>query len=122
MRINIARYPVFMKLGYFHGERVRGQEVLVSLSVDLVHDPAGIDDILEKTADYGKILAVLDQTLQDQEMNLIETAVERAGKALLQHFRNIVAVELSVEKPQIPNGLGRGAQVSVSEIFHREKA
>lgn len=122
MRIHIARYPVFMKLGYFLGERIRGQEVLVTLSVDLVPVPEGIRDDLEKTADYGAILKCVDQTLGDREMKLIESAVENVGEVLLREFAKIRSVDVCIEKPIIPNGLAKGAQVSVSGSFHREES
>ena len=89
MKINIVRYPVFMRLGYFVGERIRGQEVLVSLLVELLKPKEGIGDDLEKTTDYGRILEVVDRTLANKEMKLVETAVEKTGAMLLECFPQI---------------------------------
>lgn len=119
MKINIVRYPLFMRLGYFVGERIRGQEVLVSLVVELPKRKEGIGDNLENTTDYSKILEVLNLTLGDKEMKLVETAVERTGAVLLDRFPQISKVHVTIEKPVLPDGVGRGAQVSVSSEFQR---
>lgn len=119
MRINIARYPVFMKIGYFVGERIRGQEVLVSLVVKLRKVHEGIGDNLEKTTNYASILQRIDLTLRDKEMKLVETAVERVGLTLLECFPQIETVDVTIEKPILPDNIDRGAQVSVSSLFTR---
>ncbi len=119
LRINIAKYPVFMKIGYYVGERIRGQEVLVSLTVELVKPSFDICDNLEKTTNYAEILEKVDATLRDKEMKLIETAVENLGQALLEAFPQIANVNLTIEKPILPDGIGRGARVSVSCDFKR---
>ena len=119
MKINILKYPVFMRLGYFVGERTRGQDVLVSLVVDLLKAKE-IGDNLEKTTDYGQILEVLDLALANKEMKLVETAVEKTGRVLLEHFPQISKVHVTIEKPILPDGIGKSAQISVSSEFHRD--
>jgi len=120
MKINILRYPVFMRLGYYVGERIRGQEVLVSLLVDLLKPEKGIGDDLENTTNYAHILEVIDLTLADKEMKLVETAVEKTGAALLEHFTQISRVHVTIEKPILPDGIGKSAQISISSEFQRE--
>ena len=119
MKIHIEKYPVFMKLGYFVGERIRGQEVLVSLEVELKKEKS-FQDELELTTDYGKILEKVDLILRDKEMKLIETAVEKTGEDLLKHFPQINRLHVHIEKPLLPDGIGRGSRVSVSENFSRD--
>lgn len=119
MRINIAHYPVFMRIGYYIGERIRGQDVYVSLVVRLSTVEGGVQDNLENTSNYAKILEMVDWTLRDQEMKLIETAVERLGTALLEAFPQIHDVDVTIEKPILPDDIGRGAKVSVSCGFQR---
>lgn len=120
MNIHIEKYPVFMKLGYYVGERIRGQDVLISLDVELMHSHKHIQDDLENTTNYAQILEVIDHTLRDQEMKLIETAVEKLGTVLLKTFLQIQTLHLAIEKPILPDGIGRGARVSVSCKFERK--
>lgn len=120
MNIHIEKYPVFMKLGYYVGERIRGQDVLISLNVELMPLQKNINDDLENTTNYAQILEVIDHTLRDQEMKLIETAVEKLGAVLLEIFPQIQTLNLSIEKPILPDGIGRGARVSVSCQFDRK--
>ncbi len=109
-----------MRLGYFPKERIMGQEVFVSIDVSIKprqNEP--IDDVLENTVDYGKILEIIDKTLKDQEMKLIETVVQKVANGLLFYFAKISAIEVTVEKPILPNGISKGAKVSVTETFYR---
>jgi dihydroneopterin aldolase len=120
MLITIDRYPVFIKLGHFPHERVLGQEVLVSLGVELDEALlADMHDNLDDTLDYGALIAKIDQELGDKEIKLIETAVLRLGRRLLETLPAIAAVEVTIEKPVLPQGMNKGAKVSVHHRFSR---
>jgi dihydroneopterin aldolase len=120
MLITIERYPVFIKLGHFPRERILGQEVFVSLEVELApHLAAVMQDNLDETVDYAMLLATIDRELARQEIKLVETAVIRVGNALLALSPLIVAVEVRLEKPVLPEGMNKGARVSVAHRFVR---
>ncbi|MFK7826276.1 MAG: dihydroneopterin aldolase [Oligoflexales bacterium] len=120
MEIHIQQYPVFMRLGYYSMERLMGQEVLVSLDAELG------DLFLEQTnddlgysLDYGKIIAMIEEVLLNREIKLVETAVASLGNALMNRFESIQLLRVLIEKPILPNGLGKGAKVSISHTFTR---
>ena len=121
MEIHIQQYPVFMRLGYYSMERLMGQEVLVSLDVELgdfylEH----ADEDLGHSLDYGKIIAMIEEVLLNREIKLVETAVASLGNALMNKFDSIKLLRVLIEKPILPNGLGKGAKVSVSHTFKRQ--
>lgn len=120
MQIIIKQYPVFMKLGVFKEERIMGQEVLVSIKVhvEMEHLSAMKDD-LSKTLDYGKLIAALDEFLEDKQFKLVETALETVGQGLLKTFSQISQLEVHIEKPLLPRGLGKGSKVSIAHSFKR---
>lgn len=110
-----------MKLGYFSTERIMGQEVLVSLSAEFnLAENEKIGDHLERSVDYGIILNIIDETLRDREVKLIENAVETVAVAILKQCPRIESLCLTIEKPILPHGMSKGAKVSVSETFRQE--
>lgn len=112
-----------MRLGYFPKERIMGQEVFVSVDLSIKSlQNKYIHDDLDNTVDYGKILEVIDKILKDQEMKLIETVVEKVATGLLSYFSKISEIEVNVEKPILPNGISKGAKVSITETFYRTEA
>ena len=120
MIIDIKRYPVFMKLGVFKEEQIMGQEVLVSLRAQIDCDNLSlIKDELGRTLDYGKLISALDEILEDKAFKLVETAVDRVGTGLMQKFVQIHSLDIAIEKPLLPSGLGKGAKVSIEHSFHR---
>lgn len=118
MVINISNYPVFMRLGYYPAERVCGQEVLVSAQIELAPE-IGSSDQLDTTVDYTEVLGLIDKILGNRKTKLIEHAVWQLGEALLTHLPLIFSATIRIEKPLIPNGIAKGAHISVQHTFHR---
>ena len=121
MKIHISEYPVFMKLGYYSRERLPGQEILVSLEAD-IGDSLNFAEKEELSAsvDYGQLIRLTEETLRDKEIKLVETVVSLLGRRVIEQFPRIVGVNVRVEKPVLPDGMGKGAKVSVSHYFSRD--
>jgi FolB domain-containing protein len=121
--ISIKDYPVFVRVGYYEFERLAGQEVLVSLALeigDLAEEEALLDE-LSGTLDYGLVLATVTRLVGNCSVKLIESVVGKIGRGLLSEFEQIKAIDVIVEKTRIPNGIAMGASVSVSEHFYRHE-
>lgn len=121
--IEIDEYPVFVRLGYYAQERLVGQDIRVSLSLqlDASIDLGGRDD-LAATLDYGAVLRRIDALVAGQEIRLVETVVDKLGHGLLAAFAQLAGVSVQVTKPLLPAGVGRGAGITVSRRFSRESA
>ncbi|MCB9229310.1 MAG: dihydroneopterin aldolase [Deltaproteobacteria bacterium] len=117
MEIHISGFPVFMKLGYFSKERLSGQEVLVSLSAEIIEFSPSETEDLSASVDYGRLISLTEAVLKDQEVRMIETAVFRLGQRMINEFPRISRLFVKVEKPILPDGMGKGARVSVSHLF-----
>ncbi|MFK7872231.1 MAG: dihydroneopterin aldolase [Oligoflexales bacterium] len=113
--LEIERYPIFVRIGHYAQERLQGQEVLVSIVAELPTLPEHIE--LEDTVDYSHIFALMDDLLKDQDVYLLETAVNRLGVGLCAAFSMLKHLRVTIEKPVLPDGLNRGARVSISEVF-----
>jgi FolB domain-containing protein len=107
-----------MRLGYYPFERLHGQEVLVSVSVNFDRKNKK-SDILQETIDYIKVIEFIDHTLKDSEIKLLEKAVEVLGQNFLEEYRTVKSISIKIDKPIIPGGRVKGASVSASEIFTR---
>lgn len=120
--IEILQYPVVMRLGFFPDERRVVQEVYISVRAQLDSSiQPGLQDNLDLTLDYGRVMRVLDEVLTDKEVKLVETVVEMVGEAILETFASITSVEVSVEKRTLPKLIAKGAHVRVSRKFIKEE-
>ena len=121
MRLNIDNYPVFVRVGYFDHERLHGQEVLISLQMNLPGTAKSFaSDALDKTVDYGSVIQEIDRCLRYQEAKLVETLLGRLGEHLLACFPLADNIDLKIEKRVLPGHIGRGGKVSLSHLFQRE--
>jgi 7,8-dihydroneopterin aldolase/epimerase/oxygenase len=90
--------------GYYDHERATAQpfEVDVELRLDL--HPAGIDDDLEKTVDYGKVFAVARQIVESTQLRLLEAIAEAIAREVLAGFPAVEEVSVRVRKPKVQLG------------------
>ena len=74
-------------------------EVDVELAVNL--QPAGIDDDVEKTVDYGQVFEVCRQIVESTRFRLLEALAEAIAHELLAEFP-VNEVTIRVRKPKVP--------------------
>lgn len=89
--------------GYYDWEHDQTQpfEVDVELLLDL--QPAGIDDDLERTVDYGKVYAAVRQIVESTSFKLLEALAEAIAHELLADFP-AGEVVVRVRKPAVKLG------------------
>ena len=119
--IQIENYPVFMKIGCFKEEQLAGQDVLVSMTLDVgsMHQVGKMDEV-SHTVNYADVMTTVDHLLVNKSVALIEKAVLILGEGILASFPRVSSTEISITKNRIPGGITKGASVSVSESFSRE--
>ena len=76
-------------------------EVDVELVMNL--QPAGIDDDLEQTIDYGKVYAVVRPIVESTSYKLLEALAEAISHELLVDF-DVTEVGVRVRKPAVQLG------------------
>jgi FolB domain-containing protein len=120
MEIAIRDLPVTVKLGYFPKERAELQQVLVTVLAEIPDEFGNGDpDDIDLTVDYADIVEVIDDAVENKEILLIESVVEKIGTALLRRFSKIRSVSVETQKIKIPGDVTRGAKVSVKKTFRR---
>jgi 7,8-dihydroneopterin aldolase/epimerase/oxygenase len=103
--------------GYHAQERATAQPFQVDVELRLDLRPAGIDDDLEKTVDYGKVFAVARRVVESTELQLLEAIAEAIAREVLAGFPPVEEVTVRVRKPKVQ--LGGRLDYSGVEITRR---
>lgn len=77
-------------------------EVDVELLLDL--QPAGLEDDLERTLDYGRVYETVRAIVESTTFNLIEALAEAIAHELLADFPGLDEVVVRVRKPEVQLG------------------
>ena len=90
--------------GVHDHEKVTAQrfEVDVELLLDL--QPAGLEDDLERTLDYGRVYDTVKTIVESTTFNLIEALAEAIAHELLSDFPALEEVVVRVRKPDVQLG------------------
>ena len=77
-------------------------EVDVELTADL--RPAGLEDDLERTVDYGLVYDTVRQIVESTTFNLIEALAEAIANELLSEHPSVNEVAVRIRKPEVQLG------------------
>lgn len=88
--------------GVFEEERKKGNTFEVDLFLWAALDRAGRSDQLNDTLDYQKAVKVVENIMNGEPVNLIETLLYRTGEALLDAFPQATRIEVAIRKRQPP--------------------
>jgi dihydroneopterin aldolase len=89
--------------GYYDHEMLESQPFEVDVDLVLNLQPAGIDDDLEQTVDYGKVYAAVRQIVESTSFRLLEALAEAISHELLADFQ-VAEVGVRVRKPAVKLG------------------
>jgi dihydroneopterin aldolase len=86
--------------GYYERELETQQPFEVDVELVLNLQPAGIDDDLEKSIDYGRVFDVVKQIVESTSYRLLEALAEAISHELLADFP-ATEVGVRVRKPKV---------------------
>jgi dihydroneopterin aldolase len=89
--------------GVFDDEKRDAQTFVVDLAIELDGHHASATDTLDHTVDYSRVVEAVAGLVTGESVDLIETLAYRVGDAVVA-FEGVVAVEVTVHKPQAPVG------------------
>lgn len=87
--------------GTLEAERSLGQRFVVDLALYLDLGPAGSNDDLTRTVDYGEAHRRTREIVEGEPVDLTETVAERIAAAMLADHPAVEAVRVKVAKPQV---------------------
>ncbi|KPU27058.1 dienelactone hydrolase [Caloranaerobacter sp. TR13] len=94
----------------YHGalkeENVIGQKFIIDLEVFCDLKRAGKTDDLAQSVNYAKIYELVKAICENNTFKLIEALAENIAIGILNEFKNVKEIVVTVKKPQAPvNGI-----------------
>ena len=89
--------------GYYDHEMHNPQPFEVDIELRLDLQPAGVDDDLEKSVDYGKVYDAVRQIVESTSFRLLEALAEAISHELLVDF-DVSEVTVRLRKPEVQLG------------------
>ena len=86
--------------GYYDHELLSTQPFEVDVELVINLQPAGVDDDLEQSVDYGKVYDAVRQIVESTSYRLLEALAEAISHELLADFA-INEVAVRVRKPEV---------------------
>ena len=119
-RIHLDGMVFQARHGVHDHEKVTDQrfEVDVELLLDL--QPAGMEDDLARTLDYGRVYETVRTIVESTTFNLIEALAEAIAHELLSDFPALDEVVVRVRKPEVQ--LGGPLQFAGVQVRRRRSA
>jgi dihydroneopterin aldolase len=101
-KIVITGIRVFGFHGVLTEERKNGQDFVVDIELKLNLNSAIKSDDLPKTVNYAEVAQIVKMIVEGEPFNLIEALAGKIGDEILNKFRRIQKVMVTVHKPQAP--------------------
>ena len=118
-QITINNLEVFGNHGVYEEEKRLGQKFLVSVNLYLDLRPAGRNDEITETVNYGKVCRLINDHMREHSYQLIEAAAEHLASELLLTYKRVRGVRAEVKKPWAPIGLPLEAvSVTIERFWH----
>ena len=118
-RIVLANMQFQGRHGYYEHELLQPQPFEVDVELVLNLQPAGTDDDLEQTIDYGRVYAIVRQIVESTSFRLLEAIAEAISHEILTEFA-VTEVGVRVRKPAVQ--LGGPLDHAAVEIWRRRPA
>ncbi len=112
-----------LKLFAYHGvnpeEKVDGQNFVLDITATLDADRAKETDNVDDTVSYAKILKTARAVFCEKSYDLIETAANKVGMAIMETYPALNSVTVLLMKPEAPIK-AEFEYVAVEETINRE--
>ena len=112
-----------LKFFAYHGvnpeEKVDGQNFVLDITATLNADKAKQTDNVDDTVSYAKILKTARAIFCEKSYDLIETAANKVGMAIMETYPSLDSVTVLLMKPEAPIK-AEFEYVAVEETIKRE--
>ncbi len=118
--IRIDNLEVFAYHGVAPQEKENGQPFFVNAVLYTDIRPAGLEDDLSLSTNYGEICHFINNWMKDNMYDLIETVAETLAEQILLNFGSIGELVLEIRKPKAPVGLPfQSVSVRIRRSWHQ---
>ena len=102
-RIVLANMQFQGRHGVYDYELLNPQPFEVDVELFLNLQPAGVDDDLQRSVDYGKVYEAVRQIVESTSFRLLEALAEAISHELLADF-DVAEVMVRLRKPEVRLG------------------
>lgn len=118
--INIKSLEVFGYHGIFNEEKILGQKYIVDLSLKIKDSFHVLNNDLNKTVDYSKLIEFIREYFKNNKRDLLETICDEIIFEIFNRFSNVWEVNLEILKPAHHVSIGFcGMSVSTHRKVHK---
>lgn len=118
--IRIDNLEVYAYHGVAPEEKQNGQFFYVNAVLYTDIRPAGLEDDLSLSTNYGEICHFINNWMKETVYDLIEAVAEQLAEQILLNFGAINALDLEIRKPKAPVGLPfESVSVRISRSWHQ---
>ncbi|MHB8061869.1 MAG: dihydroneopterin aldolase [Ruminiclostridium sp.] len=103
-KIIIEELEVYAYHGVKQEEKKLGQMFIVSLQISADLEAAALSGNLDATINYSKVCNIVNDILQSENYDLIETAALKVIEGVFHKFNNAQVVKVLLKKPWAPMG------------------
>jgi dihydroneopterin aldolase len=103
-RVILAGMAFRARHGVHDWEKLESQRFEVDVELVLDARPAGLEDDLARTVDYGAVYEVVRQVVESTTFNLIEALAEAIAHEILGDAQPVTEVVVRVRKPDVKLG------------------
>lgn len=118
--IRIDNLEVFAYHGVCPEEKINGQPFYVNAVLYTDIRPAGLEDDLSLSTNYGEICHFINNWMKENMYDLIETVAESLAEQILLNFGSIGELVMEIRKPKAPVGLPfESVSVRIRRSWHQ---
>lgn len=101
-KISIKGLKIYAYHGVKKEEKENGQNFFIDCDMFLDRNEVRFKDDIESTISYSKAAKLIKKIMQSKSWDLIETATENVAYFLFKEFEKLLAVEITLKKPDAP--------------------
>ncbi len=95
-----------LKIFAFHGvneeEKINGQDFIIDAIVKVNNDLESLDDNIENTISYSKLIRLINSVMISKSYDLIESVAYAIEQEIFNKYDSVNEIELTIKKPRAP--------------------
>ena len=95
-----------LKIFAFHGvneeEKINGQDFIIDAIVKVNNDLESLDDNIENTISYSKLIRLINSVMISKSYDLIESVAYAIEQEIFNKYDSVNEIELTIKKPKAP--------------------
>lgn len=101
-KIIIKNFRIFAHHGVHQEEKINGQNFYIDAEITTSKIPGYLSDEIEDTLSYSVVMRKMKEIFTKKSYNLLEKCAEVLCDSLLNEYKEIEKIKLTLKKPEAP--------------------